>query len=233
MRALRVIVVSMTLALGISFATAVGAAEIGDDDRAVVRSVAATLDGATFDAQYVGAVVQRNGLVTPCQQTLPSVRRGRFVVTVYARSVAKGCGAQGGEIFLWTFVHDRIVFSTQSVAWPGRGETVRFDPSFGIAAPDGGVGPLAGFAGEIFDRRGRRLPPGADVTAYIGTTRCAVATTRRIETFVGFSMDVVGPDAITGCELGEAIRFEVDGRVAVETAVNTPGEDPTVNLTLR
>ena len=60
-----------------------------------------------------------------------------------------------------------------------------------------------------------------------------MATTRRIDDFVGFSMDVVGPDSIAGCDLGASIRFEVDGREAVETAVNTPGEDPSVNLSLR
>lgn len=233
MRTLLLAVLSTTIAVGLSLGGAVGAAEIDDDDRALIRGTTATLDGASFDAQYVGAVVRRNGFVTPCQQTLPQVRDGRFVITVYARSVATGCGAQGGEVFLWTFVDEQIVYSDRSVAWPGRGETVRFDPAFSIAAPAGGVGPLVGFAGEIFDRRGRRLPPGADVAAYIGTTRCAVATTRRIDNFVGFSMEVVGPEAIAGCELGAPIRFEVDGRDAVETAVNAPGKDPSMDLSLR
>jgi hypothetical protein len=233
MRALLTAVVSVALALGIPYGPAEAGAGIGDDDRAVIRVTTATLDGASFDAEYVGAVVQRNGLVTPCQQTLPPVDDGRFTITVYARSVSRGCGAQGGEVYLWTFVQDQIVYSAHSLAWPGRGRTVPFDPTFSISAPTGGVGPLAGFAGEVFDRRGRRLPPGADVAAYIGTTRCAVATTRRIDDFVGFSMDVVGPDSIAGCALGAEIRFEVDGRKALERAVNTPGEDPTVNLSLR
>ena len=71
-----------------------------------------------------------------------------------------------------------------------------FRPRFASATPEGRVGPIVGFAGEVFDRRGRRLPPGADVTAFIGSTRCAVATTRVIENFTGFSIDVVGPESI-------------------------------------
>ena len=89
------------------------------------------------------------------------------------------------------------------------------------------------FAGEVFDRRHRRLPPGAHVEARIGATTCAVATTRRIEDFTGFSIDVVGPDSIPGCTIGATITFRVDGRDAVETAVNLPGQDSSLNLSLQ
>src|SRR5206468_915011 len=106
------------------------------------------------DAPYLGAVVERHGLVTPCQHTLPRVRNGRYKITVLAQTEASGCGARGAEIFLWTFVQDQIVYSSQSVRWPANGTTARFLPSFSIAIPDGGVGPIVGFAGEVFDRRG-------------------------------------------------------------------------------
>jgi hypothetical protein len=202
------------------------------DDRAVVHG-RATLDGEPFDAPYVGAVVKRHGLVTPCQQSLPRVRDGRFGVIVFARTEASGCGARGGEVFLWTFVQDQIVYSSESVAWPGNGGTARFRPRFSIAAPTGGVGPIVGFAGEVFDRRHRRLSPGARVEAYIGDVRCGVATTRHIDDFTGFSIDVVGPDSRPGCEIGGTITFRVDGRVAIETAVNQPGQDSSLNLSLQ
>jgi hypothetical protein len=102
----------------------------------------------------------------------------------------------------------------------------------GTTAPTGGVGPIVGFAGEIFDARNRRLPPGARVEARIGQTLCAVATTRRIDNFTGFSIDVVGPDSIPGCETGATITFRVYGRDARETAVNQAGQGATFNLSL-
>ena len=226
------IIVAVVAALLVSaFGRDAVAARTGAEDRVVVRG-RATLDGVPFDAQYLGAVVKRRGLVTPCQYALPRVRDGRFAITVRARSEALGCGAAGSEIFLWTFVQDQIVYSDQSVRWPGAGKTARFDPGFSISAPTGGVGPIVGFAGEIFDARHRRLPPGAHVEARIGETLCAVATTRRIDNFTGFSIDVVGPDSIPGCAIGATITFRVNGRDAHETAVNQAGQGASLNLSL-
>jgi hypothetical protein len=161
------------------------------------------------------------------------VRDGSFSITVYANTVAKGCGTKGTRVSLWTYVNEQIVYSTNSRPWPRAGKTVSFRPRFETATPEGGVGPLVGFAGEVFDRRGRRLPPGAEITASIGSTRCGVATTRVIEDFTGFSLDVVGPEAIAGCERGATITFRVDGRVANETARNEPGQPTSLRLTLR
>jgi len=220
--------VTVTAAIGGAFVRDAHAVRAGAEDRVVVRG-RATLDGASFDAPYLGAVVKRHGLVTPCQQALPRVRNGRFAITVFARSKARGCGARGGKVFFWTFVQDQIIYSNQSVRWPGNGKTARFNPGFSISAPDGGVGPIVGFAGEVFDRGNRRLPPGAHVQAYIGETLCAVATTRRIEDFVGFSIDVVGPDSIPECAIGATITFRVDGRDAQETAVNQTGQGASLN----
>jgi len=223
--------VTITVAIGGTFGREAGAARTGAEDRVVVHG-RANLDGASFDAPYLGAVVKRRGLVTPCQHTLPRVRNGRFTITVFPRTEANGCGAAGGKVFLWTFVQDQIVYSNQSVQWPGNGKSARFNPGFSISAPTGGVGPIVGFAGEIFDARNRRLPPGAHVEAHIGKTLCAVATTRRLDNFVGFSIDVVGPDSIPGCAIGATITFEVDGRAAHETAVNQAGQGASLNLSL-
>jgi hypothetical protein len=223
--------VTVAVAIGGGFGRDAVAMRTGAEDRVVVRG-RATLDSASFDAPYVGAVVKGHGLVTPCQQTLPRVRNGRFALTVFPRTESTGCGAAGSEIFLWTFVQDQIVYSTQSVRWPGKGEKAKFDPAFSISAPSGGVGPIVGFAGEIFDRRNRRLPAGAHVEASIGKTRCAVATTRRIDNFTGFSIDVVGPDSIPGCTIGGTITFRVDGRDAQETAINQAGQGSSLNLSL-
>lgn len=224
-------VVTVVVAYGGAAASDAGAAKVEPTGRIAVRGTA-TLDGAPFDAQYLGAVVVRRGLVTPCQSKLPRVRDGRFAITVFGQAEASGCGVAGAEIFLWTFVQEQIVYSSESVPWPEKGITARFRPTFSIAAPTGGVGPIVGFAGEVFDREGRRQPADARVEAYIGTTRCAVATTRRAENFIGFSIDVVGPDAIPGCTLGATITFRVDGEQAVETALNAPGQEDSLDLTL-
>jgi hypothetical protein len=225
------IVAVVALLLVSAFGRDADAARTGAEDRVGVRG-RATLDGAPFDAPYLGAAVKGNGLVTPCQHSLPRVRNGRFAITVLARTEASGCGAAGSRIFLWTFVQDQIVYSSQSVRWPGNSKTAKFNPGFSISAPTGAVGPIVGFAGEIFDPANRRLPPGAHMEAHIGTTRCAVATTRRIDNFTGFSIDVVGPDSIPGCAIGGTITFRVDGRDARETAVNQSGQGATLNLSL-
>src|SRR2546421_6565209 len=146
--------VAVTAAIGGTFGRDADAARTGAEDRVVVRG-RANLDGAPFDAPYLGAAVKRHGLVTPCQHTLPRVRAGRFAITVLAHTEANGCGAARSAIFLWTFVQDQIVYSNQPVRWPGNGKTARFDPGFSISAPTGGVGSIVGFAGEIFDARNR------------------------------------------------------------------------------
>src|SRR5437763_1290110 len=88
-------------------------------------------------------------------------------------------------------------------------------------AVGGHAGPAAG-AGQA----------GARVEAYIGTTRCAVATTRRIGNFTGFSIDIVGPDSIPGCTVAATITFRVDGRNTNETAVNQSGQGASLDLSL-
>ena len=86
--------------------------------------------------------------------------------------------------------------------------------------------------------RSRPTPPApaarcrARVEAYIGTIRSAVATTRRIGNFTGFSIDVVGPDSIPGCTVAATITFRVDGHNANETAVNQSGQGASLDLSL-
>jgi pimeloyl-ACP methyl ester carboxylesterase len=204
----------------------------GASDRVVVRGDA-TLDGAPFDAQFLGAVVRREGLVTPCQVTLPRVQRGRYSIPVFAATEASGCGAPGAEIVLWTFAHGRILYSTRGVAWPGNGATTSFEPSFSSSAPAGAAPVTAQFSGEIFRRDGSELPPGTRVEAYVRGTLCGIASTRGSGNFTGFSLDVVGPDSIAGCTLGATITFRVDGRPVTMTALNTPpGRRDSLNITV-
>src|SRR5215210_1694920 len=79
--------------------------------------------------------------------------------------------------------------------WP-RGRALRADAHFTSAKPDGGVAPRTQFAGEAFTPRGRQLPGGTRIEAYVGASRCGVASVRRTGSFSGFILEVVGPDSI-------------------------------------
>ena len=128
-------------------------------ERIVVRGHA-TLDGAPFDAEFVGAAVRNRGLVTPCQSTLPRVDGGLYVVEVMSETVASGCGTPGSEILLWTFTNESQYFSTAALPWPADGRPTTFDASFTTTAPKGAAPQTTEFAGEVFDHDGRRLPDG-------------------------------------------------------------------------
>jgi pimeloyl-ACP methyl ester carboxylesterase len=205
----------------------------GADDRVVVRGHLA-LDGKPFDARFLGAVVRRDGLVTPCQFTLPPVARGNYEITVLADGESFGCGAPGAEILLWTFANEKIVYSSGAVAWPGNGGTATFDASFSMSTPEGDIPATTQFNGELFDRDGTKLPPGARVEAFVGSTRCGVASTRRGGSFSGYVLAVVGPRSIPGCTAGATLTFRINGEPAVETSVNDPtGRGEALDLTQR
>ena len=188
------------------------------------------LDGAPFDSQFLGAVVRRpDGLMTPCQLTLPRVTGGRYEIRVLADQEASGCGVPGARVELWTFAGGRIVYSAGTVRWPA-GRRARFNTTFSTAAPDGAGAPLSQFAGEAFGRDGISVSVGTRVEAFVGSTRCAVTSVRRSGSFLGFSMNVVGPDIVPGCTRGGTLKFRVGGRRVFETAVNEPGRHPTLAL---
>lgn len=203
----------------------------GASQRVVVRGTA-TLDGAPFDARFLGAtVLRRDGLVTSCQLTLPGVRDGRFAITVVGDKEASGCGARGARIALWTVGRDgRIIYSRAAWRWAADGLVVK--PSFLTREPDGIVPPHSGFSGEIFTPDGRHLPGGTRIEAFVGATRCGVSSVRRTGSFSGFSLSVVGPDSIAGCTRGATITFRVNGRPALDTAVNETGRSGSLDLTV-
>jgi hypothetical protein len=204
----------------------------GAADRAVLHG-RVNLDGAPFDATYLGAVVRRHGLISNCQYTLSRVDDGRYKVIVAADTEADGCGAHGAQIVLWAFAENQILYSAKATAWPGNGKTTRFDTAFATSAPDGAAAPMSAFVGEVFDRHGRHVAPGTRVEAYVGDTRCGVASTRRTGSFSGYSLVVVGPDSVRGCRSGAALTFRIHGRLALDTAVNEPRTELALDLTLR
>ena len=101
-------------------------------------------------------------------------------------------------------------------------------------APPAGAGlaPRSEFAGEVYTPDGRHLPGGTRIDAYIGATRCGVTSVRRTGSFAGFSLDVAGPESVPGCARGGTITFRVDGRRALDTAVNDPDHSGRLDLTV-
>ncbi|MBI4172889.1 MAG: hypothetical protein HY511_09000, partial [Actinobacteria bacterium] len=79
--------------------------------------------------------------------------------------------------------------------------------------------------GELLGRDGRPLPPGTRLEAYVGNVLCGVASSRRTGNFSGYSLNVVGPEAVDGCSRGGTLSFRINGRRAAETATNEP-HDP-------
>ena len=192
-----------------------------------------TLDGALFDANFLGAIVQRNGLTTPCQYTLPEVQDGRYEITVLADAEARGCGANGARIVLWTFADGKMLYSNEAAPWPRSGRTTTFDATFSSAAPKGVAPPVVQLVGEVYDRRGRNMSPGTRVEAFVGNTRCGVASIRRTGSFAGYSLAVAGPESIPGCERGALLTFRINGRPAVDTSTNEESRRDSLDLTMR
>ena len=192
----------------------------------------ATLDGKPFNSRWVGAVVLDDGLLTPCQTALPPVADGHYSVSVFAERASAGCGKPGAKVALWIYGKDKILFSTNTLAWPESG-SAPFDPTYSSSSPKGATPSAAQFQGGVFDN-GRPIK-SAKVEAYVGNTRCGVASVRSSHDFTGYVISVVGPDSISGCTSGARIAFRVDGRPATpaRNVVNTPpGEDDTLDLRL-
>ena len=148
-----------------------------------------------------------------------------------ASAEASGCGRPGARIALWTFAHGEIIFSHETWRWPRHGE-LQVHGSFSSTRPNGAVGPRTEFGGSVFRPNGSELPAGTRIDAYVGGTRCGVASVRRTGSFSGFSLSVVDPGSIPGCRLGGTIRFRVNGRLALDTAVNDPGHSSQLDLTV-
>ena len=200
----------------------------GARDRATVTGEL-TLDGEPLNSRFLGAVVVREGLVTPCQASLPQVDGGHYEINVLAETEGAGCGAKGGKIYLWTNTQDTTMYTSEPVAWPGNGKTVEFNGTFSLSEPLGGTREVTEFFGETFDKNGDSLPSGTRVEAYIGDTLCGVASRRAGGFYV---VAIVGPDSVKGCTLGATITFRVAGKPVAQTVVNDPSVEHRAALDL-
>jgi hypothetical protein len=178
----------------------------------------ATLDGRPLDAQFLGAVVVDHHLVTPCNVTIPTVVGGRFSISVYDASTSAGCGADGAHIVLWTYEGSTQLFATRAINWSTR-ESADVAVAFSTAHPAGAAPSLFELNGHVYRADGSKVPAGARVEAYIGSTLCGVASVRS-GLFDGYILHVVEPDSIPLCAVGRPITFRVDGVRAKESIAN-------------
>jgi len=186
---------------------------------------ALTMDGAPLDAEFLGARVLKDGLVTPCQLSIPQVYGGAYEIRVASEGTdTAGCGEPGARIEFWTFVDEQWLHSQETLEWPGGGVTATFDASFSTAAPDGVAPPTTGIAGEAFRSDGISVPVGTRIEAYVGDVLCGIASVRAGmgADFVssGFALAVVDASSVPGCDVGATVTFRVDGLPVTQTAVH-------------
>jgi hypothetical protein len=179
---------------------------------------ALTLDGAPFDAQFMGVRITRDGLATICQAEIPPVVQGAYEIGVLSDAEARGCGADGAELLLWTFLNDTFFYASTTTPWQDGGTEV-FSAAFSTADPAGASLPSTGFRGSVTDADGAVPPAGTVIESYVGDVLCGV-TSLRSGDFEGYSMIVAGPEAVAGCAEGATITFRIDGEQAAQTGVN-------------
>ncbi len=241
------------LRVGVAVVLALGVVACGGSGSSggVVLVGDARLDGERFDSSWMGARVRAEGLVTPCQQAISPIEKGAFVIPVFGETQSVGCGRPGSEILLWTHDGEQMLFATEPVQWP-EGDRVEIAVEFSSDDPKGASMPTTDFSGEVRDAAGNRFTSGSVVEAYIGDTRCGIATVHSAEvlfpeltnlidtlgevaigmdSFRGFIISVVGPDSVPGCLAGEPIAFLVDGMETGQARRNSPQESGSLDLT--
>ena len=206
-------------------------ADDDEDDVVTVRGDL-TLDGEVLDADFLGAVVQRDGLVTPCQGRIPRVVSGTYDITVYTDAASAGCGAPGADIVLWTFVNDTRLYAQSAIPWPASSREVNVDARFASAFPFGVTTETADFTGLVYGADGQPAATGTRVEAYVGDTLCGVAGVRDTGEYIGYILAVVGEDGVSGCTRGADLSFTIDGAPATETVPNEPGHRDALDLTV-
>jgi hypothetical protein len=210
--------------------TAAGTPSTADQSDFVSVRGNLTLDGEVLDAEFLGAVVVRDELVTPCQGEIPKVVSGAYDIAVLTDAASAGCGAPGARIVLWTFVNDTRLYATTAIPWPASSRDTTFDASFSTDTPFGITSETADFTGLVYGADGNPVATGTRVEAFVGDTLCAVAGVRDTGEYTGYILAVVGDDAVPGCTRGADLTFTIDGEPATETVPNEPGRRDALDL---
>lgn len=177
-----------------------------------------TVDGAPFDAQFMGVRIMRDGLATICQAEIPPVVQGAYEIDVLSDAEARGCGQNGAELLLWTYFDETFLYASTTAPWQNGG-TAFFDASFSTADPKGASLPATGFRGSVTDADGATPPAGTVIEAYVGDVLCGV-TSLRSGDFEGYSIIVAGPQALAACAEDATVTFRVDGTQVAQTGIN-------------
>lgn len=188
----------------------------------------ATLDGEPFDAEFAGAVVIDDGLVTPCQAGLAEVVDGAVEISVLTAEAAAGCARAGSTISIWIYRGDEQLFSEpievrslQDVR--GAALTFRSD------RPRASVPSTSDLHGEVYDASGERVSTGR-IEAHVGDELCGIASIRGNGSFNGYILSIL--QDTPRCPGGAPVTFSVDGIRAGPTIANvSPGRDA-VDLTI-
>ncbi len=178
-------------------------------------------NGAPVSGSPVGARVIRNGLVASCQWTIPNASVGEYEITVLSDADARGCGAAGAEIVLYTTVNGQFVYSHERAPWPSTSDAT-FNATFSTSDAQGAGPIITELAGEVANRDGSPVARGTVVEVRAGDTVCAVASVGARQGETGYNLDVAGPQ-VPGCAEGAALTFRIGGQAAAETAVNDLG----------
>ena len=202
------------------------------DHASVALHGIATLDGANFDARWIGAVVIRDRLLTPCNTSLPRIQKGRFAIRVYAERVSAGCGGPGTAVLFWTFANETKLYATAAIPWaeatqPASVARVRFSS----AHPQGAAPVVTELDGHVLNQDGSSVRRGR-VEARIDGHLCGVASIRDARDFVGYILSIVGPDAVPACRAGGTVTLTVDGTPARQSAINSPDHTMDLDLTI-
>jgi hypothetical protein len=186
-----------------------------DDTGLAQLSGQATLDGVPFTARWLGAIVVRDGIVTPCNLGLTGIVNGAFEVTVASDTDITGCGVPGADVVLWTYIGDQRLFTAAPLSWQ-PGHTEQLTARFESLRPLGAAPTTTEFGGEVY-LGDTRAGTGLRIEARIDGTLCGVTSTRGDGTFI---IAVVDTTSVPGCQTDTPIVFTVDGQPTNEGAVN-------------
>ncbi len=205
-------------------------AERQSEQQTVTVTGRALLDGQPLDADFIGAVVVDDGLVTPCQAVLPAITNGEVSLPVYTAGGAAGCLRDGTQLAVWTYVGEQEIFA-EAIDVRSTRDLGPIELAFSTDHPHADVPPTTGFSGELFDAAGARMTTGR-VEARIADQLCGVASNRNHGSFDGYIIGVLRTDAAGRCPEDGLITFTVDGRRAEPSIPNTPGRRDALDLTV-
>ncbi len=213
--------------------------EVPGANERITVSGTLTVDGEALDGTLRGVVVRADGLERVCHFTSLRVSDGHYEVVAAGDGEVTGCGAPGAEFYLLASVEGELFTSQELFEWPKDGKELIADATFSTADRTGVREPATTFTGSALGSTGERVMPGTVIEAYIGETLCGISSLPPVVMAASdpatYSLIVVGPDAVSGCEKDGEISFRVDGEIAQQTEtldLDGEGEPHDLDLTL-